>query len=136
MHDQLRKIAGRVVVAHPGQLRLIFRSKRKNDRVDAKKLAKLLFLDQVPTVYVPSVDVRTWRRMIEFRNQRIATARLLVRVMHSMLRTGETCRWSVAVAENKHVVRTAEIELRYGRNGIPGRTPRCAPGAMPKTPSG
>ena len=101
LHDQLRKIAGRVVVAHPGQLRLIFRSKRKNDRVDAKKLAKLLFLDRVPTVYVPSVDVRTRRRMIEFRNQRIATARFLVRVMHSMLRTGETCRWTVAVAENK-----------------------------------
>src|SRR6478609_7576553 len=31
-HDLLRPIAARVVVAHPGQLRLIFRSKDKNDR--------------------------------------------------------------------------------------------------------
>ena len=51
IHDQLGPIAKRVVVAHPGQLRLIFRSKKKNDRVDAKKLATLLFLDQVPQVH-------------------------------------------------------------------------------------
>lgn len=69
LHDQLRKIAARVVVAHPGQLRLIFRSKQKNDRVDAEKLAKLLFLDEVPTVYVPSIDVRSWRNLIEFRQR-------------------------------------------------------------------
>jgi len=43
-------MARRVAVAHPGHLRLIFRSKRKSDRVDAEKLAKLLFLDEVPPV--------------------------------------------------------------------------------------
>ncbi|NIP73057.1 MAG: IS110 family transposase, partial [Gammaproteobacteria bacterium] len=47
LYEALSRIARRVVVAHPGQLRLIFRSKRKNDRVDAEKLAKLLFLDEV-----------------------------------------------------------------------------------------
>ena len=64
LHDHLARRAQRVVVAHPGQLRLIFRSKRKNDRVDAKKLATLLFLDQVPPVYVPSLDVRSWRQLM------------------------------------------------------------------------
>jgi transposase len=67
LHDQLSRIAQRVVVAHPGQLRLIFRSKRKNDRVDAQKLAKLLFLDEVPGVYVPGAETRGWRAMIEHR---------------------------------------------------------------------
>ncbi|MCK4627147.1 MAG: IS110 family transposase [Phycisphaerae bacterium] len=67
LYDALRKIARCVVVAHPGQLRLIFRSKRKNDRVDAEKLAKLLYLQEVPLVYVPSVEVRSWRQMIECR---------------------------------------------------------------------
>ena len=56
--DELARIARRVVVAHPGHLRLIFRSKRKNDRVDARKLATLLFLDQVPRVHVPRAAVR------------------------------------------------------------------------------
>ena len=34
-HDLLQPLAARVLVAHPGQLRLIFRSKNKNDRNDA-----------------------------------------------------------------------------------------------------
>jgi transposase len=67
LFERLQSIARRVVVAHPGQLRLIFRSKRKNDRVDAEKLAKLLFLDEVPPVYVPSSEVRAWRSFIEHR---------------------------------------------------------------------
>src|SRR5262245_35131535 len=40
-HDLLSPIAARVTVAHPGRLRLIFRSKDKNDRKDAERLAKL-----------------------------------------------------------------------------------------------
>ncbi len=71
LHDALAKFATRVVVAHPGRLRLIFRSKRKNDRVDAQKLAKLLHLDEVPESHVPNVDVRAWRRLIEFRRHEI-----------------------------------------------------------------
>jgi hypothetical protein len=49
LYEQLRRLAIRVAIAHSGQLRLTFRSKRKNDRVDARKLAKLLFLNKVPT---------------------------------------------------------------------------------------
>ena len=46
-HDLLCPLATRVLVAHPGQLRLIFRSKNKNDRNDAERLAKLLYLAAV-----------------------------------------------------------------------------------------
>ena len=53
-HDLLQPLAARVLVAHPGQLRLIFRSKNKNDRNDAERLAKLLYLGETPTVHVPS----------------------------------------------------------------------------------
>ena len=81
LHERLRTLARRVVVAHPGHLRLIFRSKRKNDRVDAEKLAKLLFLDEVPPVYVPSRDVRSRRRMIRHRHSLI---RERVRVKNSI----------------------------------------------------
>jgi transposase len=69
LYDQLRPLAARVAVAHPGQLRLIFRSKSKNDRVDAAKLAKLLYLDEVPCAYVPAAPVRAWRGMIEHRQR-------------------------------------------------------------------
>lgn len=71
LYDQLARFCQRVVVAHPGQLRLIFRSKRKNDRIDARKIATLLFMDQLPQVHVPSIDVRAWRELIEFRTSLI-----------------------------------------------------------------
>jgi transposase len=85
-HDLLQPLAARVLVAHPGQLRLIFRSKNKNDRNDAERLAKLLYLGETPTVHVPSLEVRTWRELINCRSQVIAkrtraknTARALLR---------------------------------------------------------
>ena len=71
-HDLLRPLAERVLVAHPGQLRLIFRSKNKNDRNDAERLAKLLYLGETPTVHVPTLEVRTWRELINCRSQVIA----------------------------------------------------------------
>jgi transposase len=85
-HDLLRPLAARVLVAHPGQLRLIFRSKNKNDRNDAERLAKLLYLGETPTVHVPAPEVRAWRELVNCRNQVIAkrtraknTARALLR---------------------------------------------------------
>jgi transposase len=69
LHDRLSKIASGVEVAHPGQVRLIFRSKKKHNRVDAEKLAKLLYLDEVPRAWVPPAEVRSWRAMIEHRQK-------------------------------------------------------------------
>ena len=85
-NDRLSKMASRVVVAHPGQVRLIFNTKRKNDRVDAGKLAKLLFLDEVPTVYVPGSETRDWRKMIEFRRSLVQKQTAIKNSIRSLLR--------------------------------------------------
>ncbi len=69
LYEALRPLAAHVAVAHPGKLRLIYSDKRKNDRVDAQKLAKLLLLDMVPRVHVPHVDVRAWRALIVLRQR-------------------------------------------------------------------
>ena len=69
LHERLSKIAHCVQVAHPGQTRLIFRSKKKHNRIDAQKLAKLLYLDEVPQAHVPKQDVRSWRGTIEWRQR-------------------------------------------------------------------
>jgi len=69
LHDELAKVASVVKVAHPGKLRLIYGSKRKNNKIDGAKLAKILYLDAVPAVHVPSIDVRAWRQTIEFRQK-------------------------------------------------------------------
>jgi transposase len=86
-HDLLHPIASRVLVAHPGQLRLIFRSKNKNDRNDAERLAKLLYLGETPTVHVPSPEVRTWRELINCRGQVIAKRTRAKNTVRALLRS-------------------------------------------------
>jgi transposase len=86
-HDLLRPLAERVFVAHPGQLRWIFRSKNKNDRNDAERLAKLLYLGETPTVHVPSPEVRTWRELINCRSQVIAKRTRAKNAVRALLRS-------------------------------------------------
>jgi transposase len=85
-HDLLKPLAARVVVAHPGRLRLIFRSRDTNDRKDAERLAKLLYLGEVPAVHVPTLDVRTWRELINCRGQVIATRTRAKNALRALLR--------------------------------------------------
>ena len=87
LYERLKRMAQKVVVAHPGQLRLIFRSKRKSDRVDAEKLAKLLYLDEVPPVYVPSIQVRSWRAIIEHRQKLLQERVRTKNQLRALLRT-------------------------------------------------
>jgi len=72
LHDRLAPLAAKVAVAHPKNLRLIFQTKKKNNKVDAAKLATLCFLRQVPGVHVPTPEVRSWRGFIEYRGRIVA----------------------------------------------------------------
>ena len=67
--EALLPVTRNISVAHPGLLRLIYRSKSKNDRADALKLAKLIYIDEVPTVHVPDKQTRAWRELITFRRR-------------------------------------------------------------------
>jgi transposase len=69
LHDALTTAGVQVQVAHPAHLRSIWQSKKKNDRIDAYKLATMLYLDRVPRVHVPSMAVREWRVLIEHRRR-------------------------------------------------------------------
>jgi transposase len=66
---------------------LIFRSKRKSDRIDAAKLAKLLYLDAVPCAYVPALSVRSWRQLIEFRRRQVDRRTRCKNGLRSLLRS-------------------------------------------------
>jgi transposase len=88
LYEMLSEVADRVVVAHAGQLRLIFRSKQKHDRADAEKLAKLLYLDEVPAVYVPTREVREWRQLVEYRRALVAKRTRTKNALRAILRTG------------------------------------------------
>jgi transposase len=87
LHDQLTPLAERVVVAHPGLLKWIFRSKNKNDRLDAERLAKLLYVDEVPAVHVPRSDIRAWRELINFRRRTVAKRTRAKNALRALLRS-------------------------------------------------
>lgn len=102
-YDLLKPVASRVVVAHPGHLRLIFRSKQKSDRRDAEKLAKLLYLGESPAVHVPSGDVRVWRELITCRARLVRKRTAAKNGLRALLR-------SVAI----HVPRSPGLWTRRG----------------------
>ena len=64
-----------------------FRSKHKNDRNDAERLAKLLYLGEAPAVHVPSLEVRTWRELINCRSQVIAKRTPAKNTVRALLRS-------------------------------------------------
>jgi len=64
IHDQLCECVDRIAVCNPTKTTWIYRTAKKTDRIDARKLAVLLSIGELPTVHVPSKDVRQWRQTI------------------------------------------------------------------------
>jgi len=57
-----------VKVAHPAMLKAIFAGKRKNDEIDARKLADLLRCNYFPECHIASREIRDRRRVLRYRN--------------------------------------------------------------------
>lgn len=60
-------LAERVVLAHPGKLRIIAESTRKSDKLDAKVLAEFLAMDMIPEAHRPTPRQREHRRLVRHR---------------------------------------------------------------------
>jgi len=83
----VRPLAAEVQVANPSRIPWLFRDGRKNDRMDAKKLATLLYLNQLPTVHLPSADVSAWRALINHRRTLVCRRTMVKNQIRSLLRT-------------------------------------------------
>ncbi len=66
--ELLEPSADRVVLAHPGHLRVIAQSKRKTDKLDAQTLAEFLALNQIPEAWRPTRRVREHRVLVRQRH--------------------------------------------------------------------
>lgn len=55
--------------------------------MDAAKLAKLLYLNEVPGAYVPGADVRAWRGMIEHRHTLVGKRTRTKNALRALLRS-------------------------------------------------
>lgn len=74
IYDHLKPHAAELKVAHPLMLKAIAASKRKNDRIDAGKIADLLRANLLPQCYMAPTAIREMRRTLRYRQ-------LLVRQM-------------------------------------------------------
>jgi transposase len=68
IYDHLLPHAERVKVAHPLMLRAIAAAKKKNDRIDAGKIADCVRCDFLPECHMASTEIRDRRRMLRYRN--------------------------------------------------------------------
>ena len=83
----VRPWAASIQVANPSQIRWLFRDGRKNDRLDAKKLATLLYLKQLPLVHLPSPEVSYWRSLINYRRALVQQRTAVKARIRTMLRS-------------------------------------------------
>jgi transposase len=68
IYDHLLPHAEKVKVAHPLMLRAIAAAKKKNDRIDAGKIADCLRCDFLPECHMASTEIRDRRRTLRYRN--------------------------------------------------------------------
>jgi transposase len=68
IYDYLLPHAEKVKVAHPLMLRAIAASKKKNDRIDAGKIADCLRCDFLPECHMASTEIRDRRRTLLYRH--------------------------------------------------------------------
>ena len=77
IYDHLLPHAEKVKVAHPLMLRAIAAAKKKNDKIDAGKIADCLRCDFLPECHMVCTEIRDRRRTLRYRH-------LLVRQMVQM----------------------------------------------------
>jgi len=74
VYDTLLPYADELEVGHSFMLRAIAAAKKKNDRVDARKLADLLRCDLFPSCYMAPQKIRDLRRVLRYRNMLVREA--------------------------------------------------------------
>jgi transposase len=94
IYDHLKPHAADVKVAHPLMLRAIAASKKKNDSIDAGKIADCLRCDFLPECYMAATEIRERRRTLRYRH-------LLVRQMVQMKNRVSGLLMETGVSHNK-----------------------------------
>ena len=89
IYDHLLPHAEKVKVAHPLMLHAIAAAKKKNDRIDAAKIADCLRCDFLPECHIASTEIRDRRRFLRYRNlvQR-QTVQMKNRISGLLMETG------------------------------------------------
>lgn len=69
LYDALIDGVDSLHIANPSKMTWIYRTAKKNDRIDARKMAVLLSIGELPEVHMPSKAIRQWRQTILHRQK-------------------------------------------------------------------
>jgi transposase len=128
IYDHLLPHAAQVKVAHPVMLRAIAASKKKNDRIDAGKIADCLRCDFLPECHMVSTEIRDRRRTLRYRHlvvrqmvqmkNRVSGLLLETGVSHNKQRLHKVGYFGELLATNKDIDDSIRPLLRLSRETI------------------
>jgi transposase len=128
IYDHLLPHAQQVKVAHPLMLRAIAAAKKKNDRIDAGKIADCLRCDFLPECHMASTQIRDRRRTLRYRHllvrqmvqmkNRISGLLMETGVSHNKRRLHKVGYFRELLASNEEVNESIRPLLRVSRDTI------------------
>ena len=68
IYDTLKPFAAELQVGHPAMMKAIGASKKKNDKIDARKISDLVRCNLLPVCWVAPSEIRELRRLLHYRN--------------------------------------------------------------------
>ena len=72
IYDTLKPFAAELQMGHPAMMKAIGASKKKNDKLDARKIADLVRCNLLPACYVAPAEIRELRQMLRYRSLVVA----------------------------------------------------------------
>ena len=69
LYDELLESVDTLTVSNPSKMTWIYRTAKKTDRIDSRKQAVLLQIDEIPKVHMPDKKIRQWRSQIQHRRK-------------------------------------------------------------------
>src|SRR3974377_1268047 len=74
IYDTLKPYAAKLEMGHPAMMKAIGASKKKNDKLDARKTSDLVRCNLLPACWVAPSEIRELRRMLRYRHLGVGTA--------------------------------------------------------------
>jgi transposase len=128
IYDHLLPHAAQVKVAHPLMLQAIAAAKKKNDRIDAGKIADCLRCDFLPECHMASTQIRDRRRTLRYRHllvrqmvqmkNRVSGLLLETGVSHNKQRLHKVGYFRELLSTNKEIDESIRPLLRLSRETI------------------
>jgi transposase len=88
IYDVWKPYADQLQMGHPAMMKAIGASKKKSDKLDARKIADLVRCNLLPACYVAPPEIRELRQMLRYRNLVVAQATRMKNKMACLLMQG------------------------------------------------